>query len=82
MIVRIDNQNRFVRATRGVVLATGGFVMNDEMRRKYCPETFKINAPIGDKDDGSGILLGLGAGGEAIHMEQFFTTCPWTMPEL
>ena len=81
LIVRIDNQNRFVRATRGVVLATGGFVMNDEMRRKYCPETFKINAPIGDKDDGSGIMLGLGAGGEAIHMEQFFTTCPWTMPE-
>ncbi len=24
---------------------------------------------------------GMGAGGEAIHMEQFFTTCPWTMPE-
>jgi len=81
LIVRIDNQDRFVRATKGIVLATGGFVMNEEMRRKYCPETFKINAPIGDKDDGSGIMLGLGAGGEAIHMEQFFTTCPWTMPE-
>jgi 3-oxo-5alpha-steroid 4-dehydrogenase len=64
-----------------VVLATGGFVFNDAMRRKYCPETFKVTAPIGDKDDGSGILLGIGAGGEAIHMEQFFTTCPWTMPE-
>ena len=81
VVVRIDNQPRFVRAARGVVLATGGFVFNSEMRRKYCPDTFKLDDPIGDKDDGTGILLGLGAGGEAIHMEQFFTTCPWTMPE-
>ena len=69
------------RARKGVVLATGGFVMNEEMRRKYCPQTFKIKDPIGDKDDGTGINLGMGAGGEAIHMEQFFTTCPWTIPE-
>ena len=81
VVVRIDNQNRFVRAVKGVVLATGGFVFNEEMRRKYCPETFKLNDPIGDKDDGSGIALGMAAGAEAIHMEQFFTTCPWTMPE-
>ena len=81
VVVRIDNQNRFVKASKGVVLATGGFVFNEEMRRKYCPETFKLNDPIGDKDDGSGIELGLSAGGDAVHMEQFFTTCPWTMPE-
>ena len=79
--VKIDNRTRFIRARNGVVLATGGFVMNEEMRRKYCPETFRINAPIGDKDDGTGIELGVSAGGDAIHMEQFFTTCPWTMPE-
>jgi len=81
VIVRIDNTNHFVRADRGVVLATGGFVMNEDMRRRYCPDTFRINSPIGDKDDGTGIELGVGAGGDAIHMEQFFTTCPWTMPE-
>ncbi len=80
-IFRIDNKPVFVKARKGVVLATGGFVMNEEMRRKYCPESFKINDPIGDKDDGTGINLGLSAGGDAIHMEQFFTTCPWTIPE-
>lgn len=80
-IFRIDNAPVFVRARDGVVLATGGFVMNEEMRRKYCPQTFKIKDPIGDKDDGSGINMGVGAGGDAIHMEQFFTTCPWTIPE-
>lgn len=81
MIVRIDGRDTFVKANKGVVLATGGFVMNEAMRRKYCPDSFRINDPIGDKDDGVGIELGLGAGGDAIHMEQFFTTCPWTMPE-
>jgi len=81
LVVRIDNRERYVRADRGVVLATGGFVMNEAMRRKYCPQTFRINDPIGDKDDGSGIELGVGAGGDAIHMDQFFTTCPWIIPE-
>ena len=81
VIVRINNENRYVRARKGVVLATGGFVMNEAMRRKYCPDTFRINDPIGDKDDGVGIELGVGAGGDAIHMDQFFTTCPWTIPE-
>ena len=81
VVVRIDNVNRFVRAERGVVLATGGFAFNEAMRRRYCPETFKISSPIGDQDDGVGIELGVSAGGDAIHMEQFFTTCPWTMPE-
>ena len=81
VVMRIDNQNRFVRAAKGVVLATGGFVMNEAMRRKYCPDSFKINSPIGDKDDGVGIELGVSAGGDAIHMDQFFTTCPWTIPE-
>lgn len=80
-VMRIDNVNRFVKAAKGVVLATGGFVMNEDMRRRYCPETFKLSSPIGDKDDGTGIELGVSVGGDAIHMEQFFTTCPWTMPE-
>ena len=81
LVAVIDNKPCFVRATSGVVLATGGFVFNEAMRRKYCPDTFKLGDPIGDKDDGLGIEMGVGAGGEAIHMEQFFTTCPWTMPE-
>ena len=80
VVMRIDNQPRFVKAA-AVVLATGGFVMNEAMRRKYAPQTLRINSPIGDKDDGTGIELGISAGGDAIHMDQFFTTCPWTIPE-
>ena len=80
VIVKVDGSERFIRTRKGVVLATGAFVMNEDMRRKHCPQTFRINDPIGDKDDGSGILMGVSAGGEAVHMDQFFCTCPWTMP--
>jgi succinate dehydrogenase/fumarate reductase flavoprotein subunit len=80
LVVRIDNRDHYVQARRGVVLATGGFVFNDAMRRKYCPDSFRISCPIGDKDDGIGIELGVSVGGDAIHMDQFFTTCPWTIP--
>lgn len=79
-VFKIDGRSRFYRAHKAVVLATGGFVMNEEMRRKHCPQTLLISDPIGDKDDGSGIQLGIGAGGETVHMDQFFSTCPWTIP--
>lgn len=79
-VFKIDGQPRFYRAKKGVVLATGGFVMNEEMRRKHCPQTLIMSDPIGDQDDGSGIQLGIGAGGETVHMDQFFSTCPWTIP--
>jgi 3-oxo-5alpha-steroid 4-dehydrogenase len=81
LVVRIDNQNRFVKAKKGVVLGTGGFVMNQDMLKRYAADTVRVNYPIGDKDDGAGIMMGVGAGGDAIHMDQFFTTCPWTIPE-
>ncbi|WP_420383471.1 FAD-dependent oxidoreductase [Novosphingobium sp.] len=80
VVMRIDNRNHCVRATKGVVLATGGFVFNDAMRRKYCPDSFRVNSPIGDRDDGLGIELGASVGGDPVHMDQFFTTCPWTIP--
>lgn len=80
LVMRIDNQDHFVRASKAVVLATGGFVMNPSMLERYAPLTAKVSSPIGDKDDGSGIQLGMSAGGDAIHMDEFFTTCPWTIP--
>ena len=80
VVMRIDNRDQFIRARKGVVLATGGFVMNEDMLGKYAPLTGKISSPIGEQDDGTGIQLGVGAGGDAIHMDEFFTTCPWTIP--
>lgn len=81
LVVRIDNRDLFVRARGGVVLCSGGFCMNQDMLRRYAPETLRLSDPIGENDNGSGILMGMGAGGDAIHMDEFFTTCPWIMPE-
>lgn len=81
LVARIDGVERFVRATHGVVLCTGGFALNPEMVRRYAPEAVRLENPIGAMDDGSGILLGMSVGGDAIHMDQFFTTCPWYPPE-
>ncbi len=81
LVVRIDNADRAIRASRGVVLATGGFCLNTEMLRRHAPEALRCTSPIGAMDDGTGILMGQSVGGRTVHMEQFFTTCPWYPPE-
>ena len=81
LVARINNENVYVKASKGVVLCTGGFCMNREMLERYAPQALRCSDPIGENDNGSGILMGMGAGGDAIHMDQFFTTCPWIIPE-
>lgn len=53
---------RFIRAVRGVVLATGGFIYNPELVKAYAPHT-RRGWPIGGAGcDGSGLRLGQSAG--------------------
>ncbi|GAA4545177.1 FAD-dependent oxidoreductase [Pseudonocardia xishanensis] len=80
IVVRIDNRPVHVRTRRGVVLATGGFGMNRDMLAQHAPKTLRLSTPIGENDNGSGIQMGVGAGGNAVHMDEFFTTCPWIVP--
>ncbi|MFK7730173.1 MAG: FAD-binding protein [Pseudomonadales bacterium] len=72
-----------VSAKNGVLLATGGYVMNKDMLKEYTPGAMfeKFWPQGGANDDGSGIQLGLAAGGEAIRMERFFATSPIYPPE-
>lgn len=81
IVARIDGEDRFLRARKGVALCAGGFVMNREMVRKHAPWMLRSHHPIGTVDDGSGILLGQSVGGAAINMEEGFTTLPWYPPE-
>lgn len=73
----------FVRARRGVVLATGGWVMNKAMVQEHIPYFLhpRVWPQGGSNDDGSGITLGEAAGGCAIRMERFFITSPIYPPE-
>lgn len=60
-----------VKARRGVVLATGGFIFNREMVAKHAPQLLQCNYKVGtEADDGSGINMGLGVGAEAINMSE------------
>lgn len=60
-----------INANRGVVLATGGYLSNEEMRRRYAPELslydnivwFQNDAAGEPSTNGSGILMGHWAGG-------------------
>jgi len=81
LVVRIDGAEQNVRAERGVVLCAGGFVMNREMVAQYAPEYAFAQIPVGNPaDDGSGILMGQGAGGAVLHMNQCFLTIPFYPP--
>ena len=79
-VVRSVGQQRCLRARRGVVLATGGFIQNAEMVARHAPRV-QACMPTGcETDDGSGILMGLGAGGEAIRMEACLVVLPFVSP--
>ncbi len=59
-----------IRARKGLVLTAGGFIYNDDIVRRYAPPLQACKYKVGtETDDGSGIQLGVAAGGEAIRME-------------
>lgn len=63
-----------LQAKQGVVLATGGFILNKDMTEKYLPKyrrAMRLGTP---GDTGSGIALGVSAGGVA---ERLSTATAW-----
>ncbi|MFP6655074.1 MAG: FAD-dependent oxidoreductase [Myxococcota bacterium] len=81
-VVAVNDGNEIaIKATRGVILTTGGFIMNREMVRHYAPNLAKCNYPIGSEGcDGSGIRMGLGVGGLTVNMHEGFMTTPYFPP--
>jgi succinate dehydrogenase/fumarate reductase flavoprotein subunit len=81
LVVRQNQQELNVRARQGVILCAGGFVMNEEMVRKYAPMLTAGNTPIGNPGDtGSGILMGMSVGAAAINMHEGFISIPYYPP--
>ena len=71
VVSRVGDDECLVRARKGVVLTTGGFIQNSEMLRWYAPDVLYCGRPIAAEtsDDGSGIRMGVGAGGAAVRMD-------------
>lgn len=73
--VRHDGRDGFVRADRGVVIATGGFNFNPDMCRRYLPLLSPTSVPLGiPHNDGSGLRVAQAAGAGLSAMDGFIAT--------
>ena len=62
-------QPRSIRARRGVILTTGGFIDNPEMVEKYAP-AYRSGLPIGTAGcSGEGMRMGEAIGGQLEYMQ-------------
>jgi len=81
VVAEVFGEERAIRARRGVVLSTGGFINNEEMIASHQPLVSRCSFRVGaEGDDGSGIRLGIAAGAEAIHMAASSISLPVTQP--
>lgn len=72
---------RSIRARGGVVLTTGGFVLDDAMLDAHRPEARRCRMRVAaDGDDGSGIRLGMQAGAGTRHLDKVSVSMPVTQP--
>ncbi|MDP9143008.1 MAG: FAD-binding protein [Pseudomonadota bacterium] len=71
VVIELTHAQRVrVRARRGVILSTGGFIFNREMVNRYAPK-YAQTLRLGTAGcDGSGIRLGMSVGGVAARMEK------------
>lgn len=68
--VRRDGQDAVIRARRGVILGSGGFERNLEMREKYQPQPTSVDWTTGSQfNTGEGILAGIAAGAQIDLMD-------------
>jgi len=68
--VEQDGTEHVVRARRGVVIGSGGFERNLEMREKYQPQPTSVDWTTGSEfNTGGGILAGIAAGAEIDLMD-------------
>ncbi|MRI33449.1 flavoprotein [Endozoicomonas sp. OPT23] len=81
LVVRIDGEERCIKAAQGVILCAGGFIMNDEMVKNHAPRLAKASLPLGNpNDNGVGLRMGQGVGGSLIGMSEGFVALPFYPP--
>jgi 3-oxo-5alpha-steroid 4-dehydrogenase len=70
VVARSEGRTVHIRARKGVILTTGGFIYNDEMLAEYSPLVVTGAAKLGHGgQDGRGIQMAQLAGADAIHMD-------------
>ena len=82
VVATTAGEQRTVKANRAVILCAGGFAKNKAMVDKYAPELRRARIKAAtDGDDGLGIRLGAGAGGNPIRMHMASVTLPFYPPK-
>lgn len=82
VMARIEAQPIAIKARKAVLLAAGGFISNKKMLARHAPMLLNCNYEVGTiGDDGSGIRMGMGAGGEAINMSEGLILNSYYPPE-
>ncbi len=77
-----DNIVQHIKVTKGVILTAGGFVMNEDMIKKYIPFQASFGAPYGNPwDKGDGIQIGLLMNANLINMDEAFFGVYFYPPE-
>jgi 3-oxo-5alpha-steroid 4-dehydrogenase len=77
----IFGEEKKIRARGGVIITTGGFVLNDEMLDQHAPLARQCSMRVAATgDDGSGIRLGMAAGADTLHMDAISISMPITQP--
>ena len=69
-----------MRARRGVVLTTGGFIYNDKMLAQHSPAMLGVSKLGHGGQDGLGIQMAQATGADAIHMDTADITLVLTPP--
>lgn len=70
VVVERDGERRRIRARRGVILGSGGFESDLELRRKYLPEPTDTAWTTGSENNtGAGHLAGIAAGADTALMD-------------
>jgi 3-oxo-5alpha-steroid 4-dehydrogenase len=81
-IVSSGGEEIAIRARGGVVLATGGFINDKRMLRLHAPLLARCKFRVGaEGDDGSGIRMGMAAGGAALNLGMGSISLPVTPPK-
>jgi 3-oxo-5alpha-steroid 4-dehydrogenase len=69
LLARVEREPVTIRARRGVVLTTGGFINDEEMLALHAPLLRRCSIRVGaEGDDGSGIRMGMAAGAGTLNL--------------